>query len=195
MHPRPSLLARALPRLIPLALACAATAQAQPTFSGYLCCNMRTDGRWISDINYVESGKQVIPAGTPVTVIGYGRQRVLVTIDGQQQALGNDYSRELSLETFARRYVVPEDPRRALAAAPAQVRRAVESQRLVKGMTREQVAMSVGWPVTSENPQLDARLWRFWLGSFEEFQVRFDDRGRVAEIEGEPMTLNRVRLD
>ena len=27
------------------------------TFSGYLCCNMRTDGSWISDINYDENGK------------------------------------------------------------------------------------------------------------------------------------------
>lgn len=33
------------------------------TVSGYLCCNMRTDGDWISDINYQENGKTVIPAG------------------------------------------------------------------------------------------------------------------------------------
>ena len=56
--------------------ALAATALADDKFTGYLCCNMRTDGSWISDINYDENGKTVIPAGTPVKVLGYGRHRV-----------------------------------------------------------------------------------------------------------------------
>ena len=186
----------ALLALASLALAWAPPALAQPTFDGYLCCNMRSDGGWISDINYAEGGMQVIPVGTPVTVTGYGRYRVHTLMDGQKQDLGNDYSRDLDLETFAKRYVVPYDPRPAISAAPANVRRAIASQRLVKGMTRAQVAASVGWPVTSENPDLDhSRLWRFWLGSFAEFQVRFNDDDRVSDIQGDAMTLNRVLLD
>jgi hypothetical protein len=31
-------------------------AAAQPAYDGFLCCNMRTDGSWISDSNYAESG-------------------------------------------------------------------------------------------------------------------------------------------
>lgn len=166
-----------------------------PTFSGYLCCNMRTDGAWISDINYAESGKRVIPAGTPVHITGYGRQRVHTTMNGERQDLGNDYSRDLELEAFARRYVVPRDPTLALARASAKVRQAVRSQRVARGMTREQVAMSLGWPVASENPNLESRTWRFWLGSFEEFHVRFDANGRVSAIDGDPQLLRRVVLD
>ena len=49
---------------------------AQPTFEGFLCCNLRTDGSWASDSNYAESGKRIIPVGTPVRVTGYGRYRV-----------------------------------------------------------------------------------------------------------------------
>lgn len=191
-----SLSKRALLPLAFVVLSCMTPAQAQATFDGYLCCNMRTDGSWISDINYAENGKRVIPAGTPVTVTGYGRYRVHTLMDGEKHDLGNDYSRDLDLETFAKRYVVPSDPRPAIAAAPANVRRAIESQRLVKGMTRAQVAASVGWPVTSENPNIDSsKLWRFWLGSFEEFQVKFDSNGRVDGIQGDAMTLNRVLLD
>jgi hypothetical protein len=37
---------------------------------------MRTDGSWISDINYAENGKRVIPLGTPLKATGYGRHRV-----------------------------------------------------------------------------------------------------------------------
>jgi hypothetical protein len=37
-------------------------------------------------------------------------------------------------------------------------------------MTREQVLMSVGYPVSSENRNLD-KTWRFWVSSFSEFRV------------------------
>ena len=173
----------------------AGAAQAQATFSGFLCCNMRTDGAWISDINYAENGKRVIAAGTPVGVTGYGRYRVNTTMDGQRQDLGNDYSRELDLETFAKRYVVATDPRIALAKASPKVRQAVQSQRIVKGMTREQVAMSVGMPVTSENPHADSKVVRYWLSSFQEFQVKFDGAGRVVGIDGDAMVRNLVEMD
>ena len=173
----------------------AGAAQAQATFSGYLCCNMRTDGAWISDINYAENGKRVIAAGTPVTVTGYGRYRVNTTMAGQRQDIGNDYSRDLDLEAFAKRYVVATDPKAALASASPRVRKAVETQRLVKGMTREQVMMSVGWPVSSENPHIDNKIWRFWLSSFEEFQVKFDNAGKVVAIEGDSMVRNRIEME
>jgi hypothetical protein len=181
------------------ALLCAgallAHADAQPTFEGYLCCNLRTDGRWISDINYEESGKTMLPLGTPVKVLGYGRQRVHLEIAGQRQDLGNDYSRTLNLEQFARRYIVPEDPRRRLEGLPARIRDAITSARVTRGMTREQVAMAVGWPVTSENPHLDAREWHHWLWSFSEFVVHFGPDGLVTDVRTDPDTRRRVVLD
>ena len=145
MH-HPIRTARHAHKLLLLAgLLAAGAAQAQATFSGFLCCNMRTDGAWISDINYAENGKRVIAAGTPVVVTGYGRYRVNTTMDGQRQDLGNDYSRDLDLETYAKRDVVATDPRIALAKASPKVRQAVQSQRIVKGMTREQVESNRFW--------------------------------------------------
>jgi hypothetical protein len=91
------------------------SAHAETKPEGYLCCNMRSDGSWISDINYIEDDKKIIPAGTPLKVTGHGRQRVYVTILGGRQALGNDYSRNLDLDAFAARYVVSEDPAAKLA--------------------------------------------------------------------------------
>ena len=181
--------------LLLAALLAAGAAQAQATYSGFLCCNMRTDGAWISDANYAENGKRVIPAGTPVTITGYGRNRVNTTMNGEKQDLGNDYSRDLSLEAFAKRYVVNPDPNLALNKAPAKVRQAVKTGRITPGMTREQVIMSLGWPISSENPHMDSKVWRFWLGSFEEFQVKFDGAGRVTGVDGDAMVRNRVLLD
>ena len=59
-------------------------------------------------------------------------------------------------------------------------------------MSREQVFMAVGYPVSSENASLAAPLLRFWTSSFAEFQVKFDDMGLVTEVFAAPETRNLV---
>jgi hypothetical protein len=178
-----------------LAMAASAPAAAQSEYEGYLCCNMRTDGEWISDSNYAENGKRVVPVGTPAKITGYGRYRVKVLLDGKKQEIGNDYSRDLDDEAFARRYIVTEDPKARIAGFPEKTQKAIASQRIHKGMTREQVLMSLGYPISSENPNLDAEMWRYWLSSFAEFQVMFDGAGRVSDITTDPQTRNRVWVE
>lgn len=186
----------ALAGLLAAAAPVAALAQALPQpAEGFLCCNLRTDGKWISDINYAENGKKIIPAGTPVKATGYGRYRVYIDLPDGKQAIGNDYSRDLDLKTFAQRYIVADDPKRKMAGYSPKVRKAIESARVVPGMTREQVTMAVGYPVSSENPQLDAKIWRFWLSSFAEFQVVFGGDDRVKEITTDAQTRNLVVMD
>lgn len=174
------------------ALLCAGAAHAQPKPEGYLCCNMRSDGRWISDSNYLESGKYTVPLGTPVKVTDYGRYRVLVDIGGQPQALGNDYSRDIPMPEFARRYIVSENPAQKVAAFEPEVREAIASSRVMQGMTREQVLMALGYPISSETPHLDARIWKYWLWTFSPFDVHFDSQGRVSQVRASPDTRQRV---
>lgn len=189
-------MARTLHLLAFIALTIGSTAVfAEDKPVGFLCCNMRTDGSWISDINYDENGKQLIPVGTPTKVSGYGRYRVKVEINGKSQAIGNDYSRDLPLEEFAKRYVVADDPKVKIAGFPKNVQDAIASARLTIGMTREQVLMSVGYPVSSENHNLDDKTWRFWLTSFGEFHVRFDDSGRVTDVSGDMDTKSKVLME
>jgi hypothetical protein len=169
--------------------------QAQDVGDGFLCCNMRSDGSWISDSNYAESGKTTIPAGTPVRFLGYGRNRVNVEIGGKKQSIGNDYSRDLAQDVFARRYIVKDDPKAKIAAMPAKIRTAVESSRITTGMTREQVLIALGYPISSETPHLDAPLWKYWLWTFSPFDVHFGSDGRVSRVETDPETRARVWLD
>ena len=174
------------------AFALPAAVAAQAKYDGYLCCNLRSDGSWISDSNYAENGKRVIPVGTPTSITGYGRHRVNVRIDGARQSIGNDYSRDLDLGTFAQRYVVTEDPAAKIATYPAKIQDAIKRAKITPGMTREQVLMSLGYPISSENPDLASNLWRYWISSFAEFQVQFDGAGRVSEITTDPNTRNLV---
>ncbi|MBN6152562.1 hypothetical protein JR065_19695 [Xanthomonas sp. AmX2] len=189
MRLRHSLFALALATAVP-----GLAAAAETKYDGFLCCNMRSDGSWISDSNYAENGKRVIPAGTPVKVTGYGRYRVNVLIDGQKQSIGNDYSRDLGNEAFAQRYVVLQDPKLKLAGYPQKIREAIASGRVTKGMTREQTLMALGYPISSENPNLDSNLWRYWLSSFGEFQVSFDGAGKIDKVTTDPQTQNLVWL-
>jgi hypothetical protein len=162
-----------------------ASAGAAAQTSGFLCCNMRTDGSWISDINYLDEGKSTISAGTPLTMNGYGKNRVHVVINGRKQDIGNDYSRSISLEAFAKRYIVTQDPLEKLKTWPKKIQDAIGTARLTKGMTREQVLMAVGYPVSDENPTLESNTWRYWLNSFSEFDAIFDDKGLLTKIEAE----------
>ena len=191
MRPTQSLLALVLATALP-----GLAAAADTKYDGFLCCNMRSDGSWISDSNYAENGKRILPVGTPAKVTGYGRQRVHVELSpGGKQAIGNDYSRDIELPAFAQRYVVAEDPAPKIARFPPKIREAIQSARITKGMTREQVLMAMGYPISSENPRLDVPVWRMWIGSFSEFQVLFDGAGRVRAVETDPQTRNLVVLD
>ena len=168
-----------------LCLAALASAGATAQTSGFLCCNMRTDGAWISDINYLDAGKTMIPAGTPLTMNGFGKNRVHVVINGRKQDIGNDYSRSLGLDAFAKRYIVDQDPLEKLRTYPKKIQDAIGTARLTKGMTREQVIMAVGYPVSDENPSLESTTWRYWLNSFAEFDAIFDEKGVLTRIEAE----------
>ena len=179
-----------------LALAAASGAvfaQAMP--EGYLCCNMRTDGKWISDINYAQTGKRMLPPGTPAKVLAYGRYRVMAQIEGADQVLGNDYSRNIPLDAFAQRYVVAVNPQTRISTFEPRVREAIKTARLFNGMTREQVLMSVGYPVSSENPSLDVPIWRYWLNTSEEFQVVFDTQGVVKEVGALPLSRSKILME
>jgi hypothetical protein len=176
-------------------LASSAAVQAQPKPEGYLCCNMRSDGRWISDSNYQESGKFVVPLGTPAKVLDISRYRVSVKLPDGTQTLGNDYSRDVAMPDFARRYVVAEDPALRLRNFPRKVQEAIASSRVTRGMTREQVLMSLGYPIASETPHLDSKVWKFWLWTFSPYDIYFDDRGNVTDVQTDPDTRQRVVMD
>jgi hypothetical protein len=92
-----------------------------PLISGYLCCNMRTYGDSISDINYDEQGTRIVAVGTPARITAYDFRWFSLELGGKPQRIKNDYSRNIALPAFAQRYVVTEDPKQKMAAFPPAV--------------------------------------------------------------------------
>lgn len=178
-------------------LAVTPAAQAQENIDlgqGYLCCNMLASGTWISDQNYRgDTSKVMIPFGTPMRHAGWGRSRMQVDIEGKRLEIGNDYSRNLSMEEFGRRYLVQKDPRKqpAYTGASSKVRQMIETARVTRGMTRAQVIISLGYPTANENPVLEATPWKYAAYNGP-FSVHFDAKGLVTNVHADPETLKQV---
>jgi hypothetical protein len=66
--------------------------------------------------------------------------------------------RDIGTVALAQRYIVVDDPKIKLASYAAPVREAIAAGKLLTGMTRDQVLMAVGYPVSTENPDLQARV-------------------------------------
>jgi hypothetical protein len=163
---------------------------AQEKPSGFTCCNMRYTDDWISDGNY--ASQPMLTLGQPAQVTDYGRYRVAITVNGKKMRIGNDYSRDQSLEDFAKKWIVKDDPKLKMAKFSPEIREAITQSKVRKGMTKEQVIMSLGHPITSENPDPNSNLWRYWLSSFDEYQISWDSSGRIKEVLAPPTTLSRV---
>ena len=158
---------------------------------GFACCNLHVEGDWISDGNY--AGLPMLPAGTPIKVTSLGRHKAFAEVGGKKMRLGHDYGRsEESLEQWVSKIVVEEDPKPKIAAYPADVQAAISEGRVVLGMTREQAVVAIGYPLTSETPSFDSLLWRHWVSSFEEYQLRWGSDGRLTEVIADAPILTRV---
>src|ERR1700761_319621 len=97
-------------RMCILALFASGPADAADLLTGFLCCNMHSDGQEIGDISIGGPEQHVIPVGSPIRATAYSKHRVKVVVENKNQTLLNDYSRDLPIEQFAARYIVAEDP-------------------------------------------------------------------------------------
>lgn len=164
-----------------------------PTFprSGFTCCNLHFDGDTISDNNYAEL--EVLPAGTPVTVMGYGKNRANIDVDGKPMRLGHDEGRDKeTLDDWVNKIVTSEDPRPRIAGFPANIQAAIKAGKVTLGMTREQALVAVGYPLPTVNKSLDEPIWRLWNSRRGEYQLNFGPDGRVMSITGDGDVTSKV---
>jgi hypothetical protein len=126
-------------------------------------------------------------------VLSYGRYRAGVEIGGKPMRLGQDYGRaQETTQQWVEKIIVTADPKVKIASYPADVREAIRQGRVMTGMTKEQVIISVGYPLTSETPSLNSPVWRHWVSSFGEYQLNWGSDGRVQEILADPMVKNII---
>lgn len=159
-------------------------AKSAPMRTGYTCCNLHFEDDWISDGNYGEH--PFIAAGTPAKIYGLSGDRAYVEIGGRPVRLGHDYGRKQeTLQQWVDKLIVTKDPKVRLASFPPDVREAIRIGKVLEGMTKEQVIMAVGYPMTSETASLNSPVWNYWLSSFDQYQVIWDKEGK-ARVSADP---------
>jgi hypothetical protein len=183
-------------------------AVAQVAVEGYLCCSLRHDkSRGVetaSDANWAE-WRKMLPAGTKVKV---GRAMIMdrsrwveggpydfsVTASKTELVLSNKFTQHMSPADYISRLVVKEDPSIRIASYSPEVQAAIKSGRVMKGMTKEQVVTSLGYPLKKENPDPKSLMWRYYYGSFDEFFIIFDANELVSDITGVNFALADVTM-
>jgi hypothetical protein len=183
-----------LPVIVALLPACATPLQ--PPVVGYTCCNLRPVDGWISSDNLQGGG--MIPPGQPVRLDSIKRSYyVYGTIGDQAFALRDDASRsEADTMDWVRRVVVAQDPNARATTWSPEIRAAVRYGRVLAGMTRAQVAMSLGYPSRNDTPDLLGSKWRYWTAA-EDLPVDlvFDSAQRLAGFEGKPSAISIVEAE
>ncbi|MGB8148101.1 MAG: hypothetical protein WCF00_06940 [Azonexus sp.] len=161
--------------------------------SGFACCNLRYSGDQLSEANYAQL--PFIPLGTPVLIRAIDGAQAIVEIDGRQLTLRLDAAQTSeSAAQWLDKAVLADDPRRKLESFPTAVRAAIQSGRLIKGMTREQAIMSVGYPQVDEKKGLAAPSWRYWWTSFESFYVHWL-RDKLKKVSGNSETVKKLTYE
>jgi len=152
----------------------------------FTCCNLRYDrDYWISDANWLN--RPFVPAGTPIKLYELRSDRAKAMVDGRPMWLGLDYARkQLTFKEYAAKVALRDDPKPRIASYPASVQAAIRDGRILIGMTKEQVTVSLGYPRLDKTPSLDDARWFYTTWQDEIYAVEFDNEQRVRLVDATP---------
>ena len=150
------------------------------------CCNIHYETDQVNDANYFVGS--TIPAGTPVKVDAMtGNSVTFTTAEGKKLTVVHSYGRDQeSMQQWVSKLLVADDPKAKLATFSKSAQQAVREGRVEKGMTREQVIMSLGYPPTHRTASTTSNEWTYWYNRWVTYKVQFDDQGLVANVIGSP---------
>ena len=149
----------------------------------FLTSNLRYEDDWINE--GTSPYLPIVPVGSRLKVVDMGSNKASVLIDGRKMRMGIDWTRGLqSVSQFIARVTSTSDPRPVLATWPERTQAAVRSGRVLVGMSREQVLMSLGPPRLDHTPQLGDREWKYEVPEQEELFLMFDEAGLLKGVDG-----------
>ncbi len=180
MHRRTPAIVLGLAAVVALGAACHGPAVPHPLVgqTRYLCCNLRYEKPEVTDNWYQVGG--MIPLGTRVQIVEVRRDQVKFQPEGFPQiTLTQKYGdKVLPFDQYLSRVFVERNPKLSFGKKKDRLELAVEQGRIEKGMTREQVAMAVGYPPANHTASLEAPDWHYWANRWKQYIVWFE-HGRV----------------
>ena len=159
----------------------------------FTCCNLHYGSEAISDANYWTGTK--LPAGTPVRIERLTKDSVTFSTGEVTLTLEHEYgTKEESFQQYLDKVLVADDPRPRIASYVRAVRRAIANAKVERGMTREQVLLSLGYPPMDRTASVEDREWTYWWNRSFHYKVVFDNAGKVADVIGRPAPTAEVPI-
>lgn len=149
----------------------------------YTCCNIHYEHDEINDANYFVGA--TLPFGSPATVEAISDSSVTFRSGATKLTLFHSYGRDQeSNQQYVSKILVEADPHTAFDTYPPKIREAIADGRVEKGMTRDQVLMSLGYPPTHRTASIEAPTWTYWYNRWVTYTVSFGSDGKVTAIAG-----------
>jgi hypothetical protein len=155
----------------------------------YLCCNLRYEKTDITDVNYTTRGTMV-PWGTPVKVLRVEGQKIQFQPTGHPPlTLVHKVGRKSeSMDQYLDHLLLTTDPHTRIKAPgkrdteTARLEKLVAQGEVEKGMTRDQVLRSLGYPPAHRTPSIESTTWTYWQNRWATMVVVFDG-DKVVRVE------------
>jgi len=155
----------------------------------YTCCNIYYEGAEVADANY--HAGSTLPFGSPVVVEKMTSDSVSFASGVTKLTLAQRYGQaQESINQYVDKILVPADPHLRFTTFPKAVQSAIQDGRVERGMSKEQVLMSLGYPPTHRTASTDLGTWVYWYNRWKTYNVIFDDQGVVDSIVGDAPTNN-----
>lgn len=109
----------------------------------------------------------LLPINSRVTLVSVGPRKILLRLEGSGDTVTLDNVREYTLKDTATiaRELLGADPV-PLEKLGAETAAMVKDGYPRKGMTKEQVIMTRGYPPRHKTPSLDSNRWQYWSSRF-----------------------------
>lgn len=156
----------------------------------FTCCNIHHEGDTVNDGNY--SVGAILPFGSAATVTAMTGNSVTFTAGGMPLTLVQSYgTAQESGDQYFNKILVATDPHIRFNTFPKDVQSAITDARVERGMTKEQVLMSIGYPPTHRTASTDSNAWTYWQNRWVTYQVQFGEDGKVVNFVGNAPTHNQ----
>ena len=155
----------------------------------YTCCNIHDEGKTINDANYYVGS--LLAFGSAAEVVNVSGNSMTFRAGTTELTLVHSYGKDQeSDQQYFSKILVDTDPHLRFAAYPKPVQDAITDARVEKGMTKEQVIMSLGYPPTHRTANTDLNTWVYWYNRWITYQVQFGPNGTVDNLSGNAPTHN-----
>jgi len=135
-------------------------------------------------VNYLLDG--LIPVCSEITMLDLRKKKARLRLESSGQVYDYHFHKaagEPFLDHLARFFGTECDRAQKVDRFEGVDLEGIETGEALVGMSRQAVAIALGYPPPHVNPDLKADRWIYWTNRFNRIAVVFDDEGKVSAIQ------------